>query len=125
MEEQRISFETATLAKDKGYDIVDYNHAFNPNTGYELEGHVVTNLLYAEPDLSKHLFRPTQSLLQKWLREKHNIHVECCHNDQIGYRVWTKTFPDKTSFVEKNENIFFNAYEEALEQGLLEALKLI
>lgn len=123
MEEQRISFETAILAKDKGYDIVEYNHAFNPNTGYKLEGHVVTSLLYAEPDLSKHLFRPTQSLLQKWLREVHDIDViinTLRNQGNKDYQTHISSLKETT----KGE-YYHKTYEEALEVGLQEALKLL
>ena len=67
---------------------------------------------------------PTQSLLQKWLREEHNIFAYClpCEHNKGWY--WQITiFPEDciTDFeLEKNKS-----YEQALEDGLFEALKLI
>lgn len=62
----------------------------------------------------------TQSMLQKWLREKKETWVyiipcfEC--GDLLSYDVWING--NKTP-------IFKDTYEEALEAGLTEALKLI
>lgn len=69
---------------------------------------------------------PTQSLLQKWLREKHKIHISiypiknywqmdlrCCDLEKLCH----------ISFVDCNNE--FKTYEEALEQGLKETLTLI
>ena len=72
---------------------------------------------------------PTQSLLQKWLREKHNIQINI-------FAEWNKkrnkvTFCNYIISLEGNMAGLhyvmsgFDTYEEALEAGLLEALKLI
>ncbi len=73
MEEQLISFETAKLAKEKGFDII-CQKGFNPNNGNIIEGNLwfVLNTL----ESNYHIQCPTQSLLQRWLREVHNIHIE-------------------------------------------------
>ena len=63
--------------------------------------------------------RPTQSLLQKWLREIHNIHIEINRTYEKGYYTYEY-------FIDKNNQLFgFKNFEEALEKGLLEGLKLI
>lgn len=123
MEDQLISFETAKLARDKGWDIVT-DKAFNPNTGKAIKGNVIFHLLQAEPDLSKHTFRPTQSLLQKWLREVHKIHVnpEYAAPDTNRYNYRIDAYSCQF-FGESSER--FDTYEEALEAGLQHALKLI
>lgn len=110
MEDQRISFETAKLAKEKGF--VDFSK-FPDN----IPNHI------------------TQSLLQKWLREKHNIiiyvlpeydkpkmyyracilvtNIEICKRNNFRFEYYTNDFGT-------SEN-----HEESLEIGLQEALKLI
>jgi len=102
MKEAVVSFTTAKLAKEKGFNI-----------------RTVTNLR-----------KPTQSLLQKWLREEHNIHVS-------AFPVFSnRFFPTIRKFYKDKEYDTFlgspyppkyskNTYEEALECGLQEALKLI
>lgn len=60
--------------------------------------------------------------LQKWLREKHRIHttiISCMiSSNEIKYYI----FKGKLKW---NWNELFNSYEDALEAGLFEALKLI
>ena len=84
---------------------------------------------------------PTQSLLQKWLREKHNLHIQINNTvlqnlvtkkynwavgflgqfdfAKIGVKVWE--FDDTEDAIK----LFYNKYEEALEVALIEALKLV
>ena len=67
---------------------------------------------------------PTQSLLQKWLREEHYIIVWVYPAIRLnGYQGCIQ----KKNMVGKNIILThkFETYEEALEQGLFEALKLI
>ena len=70
MEEQLISFETAKLAKEKGFT---YAYEF-----YDKEGNIVDfGIVGGWTDChDENYAAPTQSLLQKWLREKHDIHFE-------------------------------------------------
>lgn len=116
MKEQLISFETAKLAKEKGFDITI-------NKLYDIKG----NLGSINCNNKCHNFSaPTQSLLQKWLREKHEIHINIntfyfTDIDKFGYEV--------EDIVSPNESLILSGtqgdYEEALEKGLQEALKLI
>ena len=72
-------------------------------------------------------------LLQKWLREVHKINVESNYLPNIQkYRClfvpMTKKIPNKIKYSLRSKyygNIDYNTYEEALEAGLLEGLKLI
>lgn len=109
MKEQLVSLEVAKLLKDKGFD--EYcEDAVN----------------YISGNLSKTRFRvnselpnvycsmPTQSIAAKWLREKHNLHI-CIFNNVAGY----------CYEVAKTDNGTHITYEEALEEGLKETLKLI
>ena len=57
---------------------------------------------------------PTQSELQKWLRDKHNILVLIDRGDK-----------PYITFQHNRSKEDFDTYEEALEKGLQEALKLI
>ena len=105
MKEQLILFETAKLAKEKG---------FLNSIHYDGMGGYFTNT--------------TQSLLQKWLREEHNIEVWVTptHLSYINnklYKVEIEYFNGKRIHCFKHDE--FKTYEEALEKGLQEALKLI
>lgn len=124
MQEQLITFETAKLAKGKGFDwkCKDWfkkngeSDNLNAYTWNSNEGNQV-NFLFT---------RPTQSLLQKWLREVKNIDVIVLYqygtDKERKYDVETYSM-----YVEEEEfeEVEYNSYEEALEDGLQEALKLI
>jgi hypothetical protein len=108
MKEQLITFETAKLAKEKGFMVV-----------HKL---------------------PTQSLLQKWLREKHNLNIKVDDflNSDLDV-VWDfeivrigTDLDERGNYIalvpysmDANTDRDFKTYEEALEKGLQEALKLI
>ena len=59
---------------------------------------------------------PTQALLQRWLREEYNIDIFI----ESGYCYIIQN--EKTKII---ETFLFPTYEEALEEGLLSALKMI
>jgi hypothetical protein len=124
MEEQHVSFETAKLAKKKRFDIIqrygmeaslynkDGNHTYYANYGFMYSG------------LSDgYISAPTQSLLARWIREIHNIHIEIyCNASGWGY-ILTKL--NGTTIKEIMDDVFFDSNESAFEVGLNEALKLI
>ena len=133
MEDTRITFETAKLAKEKGF-YQEPNRRKVPYYNYkgEFNGDVTDFLrkYLREEDTSEveSVSAPTQSLLAKWLREKHEIYV----TPRESY-----AFDQTLEFVCSVNNIFvnhgnndepvnrFKVYEDAYEKGLQEALKLI
>jgi hypothetical protein len=120
MKEQLIAFETAKLAGEKGFDVktkhwYDQTEALNPVKG--IRGAMVyINQGYA----------PTQSLLQKWLREEKDIfiNIETLVKDGDFVHAFDIVYLIKTFHVYYDDKRF-DSYEEALEAGLQEALKLI
>ena len=125
MTEETVSRETAKLAKEKGYDeIVDWFY----NENYKLK------TLYPNINGLKHsdgnnglLSAPSQSLLQKWLREVHKIHI-VIGLDENGYALTLEEDCDDLEDREVTKFKYYsvyNTYELALESGLQEALKLI
>lgn len=73
-----------------------------------------------EEKKSEYLFTLTNVIIQKWLREEHKLSIEVYYFKGWDYDI---------CFMETNTNtsgkVDLGTYEEALEQGLLEALKLI
>lgn len=130
MKEQLISFETAKLAKEKGFDEVTdrFFNDFYPKGEENING-----LRHSDGDNSGFTSLPTQSLLQKWLREVHQVHVF------IGWRpnkkVWdshayklTLGGPEYVRYMNLSKFAkmpTYKTYEEALEAGLQEALKIL
>jgi hypothetical protein len=118
MNDTLVLLKTAYLAKEKG---------FKGGLHYDGVGGYFTNT--------------TQSLLQRWLREKHNIQIEISlyhmHGGWVGakyqYQIYT-IYQSEEEWDKGNEygmekchhpKNSSNTYEQALEAGLIEALKLI
>lgn len=128
MEEQLISFETAKLAKEKGFDekvraVFRVWHEVAQERKYQDRAY---NYNGADWDGDKEQFysRPTQSLLQKWLREKHELHLVVDHSKKGHYEVRLSDNSDNSISTELFGESF-PSYEEALEAGLIVALKRI
>lgn len=126
MEDTRINFETAKLAKEKGFP-QETNRLEIPYYNYkgEFKGDVsdwrVRKYIRGE-DTSNIEFvsAPTQSMLAKWLREQHNIHLITYKNINIDGYDWCFITTDGITNINS-----YKTYEEAYEIGLQEALKLI
>ena len=101
MEDTRITFETEKLAKEKGCNLENCTCG-----GY--------------PDCICSDKRISQSLLAKWLREEHNIHLIAYKNINIDGYDWCYITTDGITNINS-----YKTYEEALEDGLQAALKLI
>ena len=122
MIEQLIEFKTANLAKEKCFD-ESCDNVFDEGEVrrlmyYEGDGTGFVKNSEINNEYESFLFtNPTQSLLAKWLREVHNINVYCMpceHNEKLWYNNIASQTP-----------VFTGTYEEALEIGLQEGLKLI
>lgn len=140
MEDHKVSFELAVLAKEKGFrEYTATGYAQNGDIYLHQGGQesVITGQKYFEGSSYKGspflCSRPTQSLLQKWLREVHDleIHISCVtqHNEVkkscklVHYQYFVKS-KSQYYFI-RIENEGFKTYELALEDALLESLKLI
>ena len=142
MEDTRVTFETAKLAKEKGFP-QEPNKLKIPYYNYkgEFKGDVKDWLrkYLRKEDTSdvESVSAPTQSLLQKWLREKYDIEINITRmppevikssfnkgNKRIKkYNMWVWNLNGNPRI--ENSSLFFDNYEEALEAGLQEALKYI
>ena len=138
MEDTRITFETAKLAKEKGFT-QETNRFEIPYYNYkgEFKGDVsdwrVRKYIRGE-DTSNIEFvsAPTQSLLAKWLREEHsihiNIHIKVYQKDSTHYNLtwWIHGIKIKYNPIDIfSIDTKSKTFEEALEIGLQESLKLI
>ena len=131
MEDTRITFETAKLAKEKGFP-QEPNRLKIPYYNYkgEFKGDVKDWLrkYLRNEDTSdvESVSAPSQSLLAKWFREGYNIHV----TSQIGNLDFINTYHYEIRYIDKNKFMCkvkgnFKTYEEALEIGLYQALLLL
>ena len=110
MEDTLISFETAKLAKDKGFKKV-YCNAYYLENGQIIKNTIHRNL---HLEFKNEYSAPTQSLLQRWLREVHDIPKS---HHYFEYHI-----------IRDNDHIISsvrsNNWEEILELGLQVGLKL-
>ena len=140
MEDQLISFETAKLAKEKEFDVL-CEHSFSKH-GSNIQENDQNGFRNWNKEYKNSYSRPTQSLLQKWLREVHNCFIDILpHKDGDSKNkqwrskedvFWTvevdyygKDFKIELTDDSDFTQHFNNNYEEALEIGLYQALKLI
>ena len=121
MKEQLISIETAKLAKEKGLNISVSSYFSEDGFGLR-ERQPLLN--YNDRIIT--ISAPTQSLLQKWLREEHKLHLDMWYNfftcrwrNEAIINIITQ---ENYDFLDEKE---YDTYEEALEVGLEQALKLI
>lgn len=138
--EELINYKTAQLAKQAGFNIPV--HTCYNNNGKLMETSDLLNT-YCEggldfdeffmnynnkPELEKYqkselYSAPTQSLLQRWIREVHNIFVSCSYNHIKNNGTYYMWFGIMAKSCDMSEN--FDTYELALEQALQEALTII
>nr|DAJ68420.1 MAG TPA: hypothetical protein [Caudoviricetes sp.] len=122
MTEELVTLETAKLLKEKGFNEYCKNVIDIDN--------ILSETLYRTNDnLPKQCFSlPIQSIAQKWLRETKNLHITI-YNSASGYTYDISKADMGTvlyCFPEgPNDAGNWNTYEEALEAGIIKALKLI
>jgi hypothetical protein len=141
MKETLITFETSKLAKEKGFfDKNIYGEVRLSQYNFYDDNGVLRKIdeafeLTKDFDLKNCCNAPTQSLLQKWLREVYNIDVEpyliLMENNNreleqdFDVKEYTYKLKDKgiSQFV-GNDGVK-PSYDESFEIGLQEGLKLI
>lgn len=113
MEEQLIEYKTALLAKEKGFNIHRNKYYYD-----DLKEKSMSMIYdYKNPN---HYCCPTQALLQKWLRDNHNIHIFIKLKSENNYEYYC--YKQIDSYLKDNG---FKTYEEALEIALQKALESI
>ena len=122
IEEQYVSFETAKLAKEKGFDIPT-------RYGFSERRSLVRVDTSDNWNQDKELYsRPTQSLLARWLREKKRIYIEVIlasfYSDAL-FRLCIYNMNEPEYNSDNPRPAYYDTYEKAMEAGLQEALNLL
>jgi len=141
MKEETITLKTAKLAKEKGFDVACDNAYFetiehtvdDPRSGtgeftFSYQPPRILQNRYNGGDTytKKVCEAPTQSLVQKWLREVHNLHVTTVSSRDGTWGYWIYTLKNYGEITSPSlEDEVFSSYENAIEGGLREALKII
>lgn len=123
MIEKYVSFETAILAKKKGF-----NEPCKICFKMGEEHGIFCSTFPITYDFlnSNKILIPTQSLLARWLRKKYNLFIEIVYKSITGingYKVSVYDIQNKEYI--SLDNIAYDIYEEAFEVGLQDALELI
>ena len=111
IKEDYVSFETAKLLKEKGFDVNCYTH-------YSSDGQ---NVYYNYQTPSDGINRPTLQMAMKWLREVHNFHIRI---DRAS-KYWNYTIRKLKLFGtnDLSYNVDFNTYEKACEAAVKHCLE--
>lgn len=131
MKDQLITFETAMAAKDKGFDEFEVRNAYT-STGSPYRRSVITRNRsfyenWGENGSDKGFLAPTQALLQRWLRETHELSITLNRQDKFkveeadSYYYFIHQIGNRICSLPKG----YKTYENAFGFALIEALKLI
>ena len=127
MTEELVTLETAKLLKEKGFkeDVSVFYELVCEEGSYEYE-------LFESYDAQNYnasvysFSAPTQYIAQKWLRETKNLHIEISYMYENYWIYDILTIPNHDLvWLSDRPIIHYKSYEEALEAGIQEALKLI
>lgn len=134
MKDVIVSFEVAKLAQENDFWMCpNIEYYEKTQKEYELKHCQIYSTIWHSMNSRKYRFgeyiAPTQSVLQKWFRDEHNIIITIefikCPSNSFRSRI---TWLDKDGLF-NNEKIFTypycKKYEECLENALLEAFQYI
>ena len=126
IEESYVSFETAKMLKDVGFDVPCISQYMQ--NGFRWNG---GSLKKVNSNEYESVFScPTQALAAKWLREVHRIVVDATFTPpSTDGNAWKYFIGEMDDMVWNGDygpsDEFYETYEEALEAGLQKAIKLI
>lgn len=123
MKDQLINFDVAKLAKEKGFK--EYCIAYFSISGEEMYFREDGMYFHSNGANGRLILRPTQSLLQKWLREERGIDFLFNRSFSDGKKKYILTPCFDKPRLKGYNNAEGNTYEEALESGLMKALEMI
>lgn len=125
--EQLITFNTAKLAKDKNFDIQTYDKCWVKTLSGKIINNANTTDCLEHNRAKQYLMQPSQSVLQKWLREKHGIDITICIRGADDYEAYIHENRNlkKQFIMELTYENHKTLYENCLEKALQEGLKLI
>ena len=129
IEESYVSFETARMLKEEGFNVPCRGVYVTDRTGYyefrEYDNKQTADDLCwnTEDGFQYEYLAPTQALAARWLREEHHIFIMLTPVIQG----WMYDLFDlkKHQYILCNEDAMTESYEVAFETALREAIKLI
>jgi hypothetical protein len=122
MIEELVTLETAKMLKEKGFNMYcSFTFREDGNYYYSQTSYIANSSLPANNYSAPRLY-----IAQKWLRETKNLHIEISYmyGNYWIYDILTIPEHDLVGLSDR-PIIRYETYEEALEAGIFEALKLI
>ena len=123
IEESYVSFDTARMLKEAGFDVPTSTHYSNSGEVWQSSAPEDCN----DDKSCKACSRPTQALAARWLREVYGIHIFCNYFFEDGtwfYVIVDLKESDEVRAIHPDIRSYQSS-EEALEAGLKRGLKLI
>ena len=111
-----VGFDIGLMAKEKGFNELCY-WSFHKNNVFPV-------LFPSNNEFDDYISAPTQSLLQKWLREKYCIWIDVNTYSERGF-TWFNVLVNRGDTSLDNWDSEFSSYKKALEKGLFKGLELI
>ena len=105
--EDYVSFETAKLLKEKGFNPINCGMYYSITTGKRTT-ELLTSLVSC----------PTLQMAMKWLREVHNLFIDTYYDCDFGegYKFSVHKLPKGTTLESHNES--YSTYEQACEAAI-------
>ena len=142
MEDEIVSFETAMLLKEKGFnepcpyyyeddELYKLAYYHGEGTGFVRNNSPIDGRFLCE---KMQCTAPTQSLAQKWLRETRNVTFNANPHSNDGKIIYVVTIKviSSNKYIDfnvmmdtSNKATMFDTYEDAIESGLKHCLKSI
>ena len=142
MEDEIVSFETAMLLKEKGFnepcpyyyeddELYKLGYYHGEGTGFVRNNSPIDGRFLCE---KMQCTAPTQSLAQKWLRETRNVTFNANPHSNDGKIIYVVTIKviSSNKYIDfnvmmdtSNKATMFDTYEDAIESGLRHCLKSI
>jgi len=123
MTDEKVGFDVARLAKEKGFDVPTL-YCFLLDRSEQFSSGEEGDCALYNHNLWDYYSRPTQSLLARWLREVHKIHISPMFigpdTNKYQYRIDIEGSGNTGKYSK-----WFLSFEECFEEGLKEGLSLI
>lgn len=120
--EDFVSFETAKLLKEKGFDVPCLTCWYIGSEAHEKFNDSPFNYNEIKSEF-EWLSRPTLQMAMKWLREVHKIHIQIWILEEKGYwfdieKILNDQYKHKSLYSTGLEDIYFETYEQACEAAI-------
>lgn len=132
IEEQFVSFNTAKMLKEAGFDVPCRGIYVTDRTGYyefrEYDNKQTTDDLCwnTEDGFQYEYLAPTQELAARWLREVYNIAIYSLYDDDMEQWFYVVDAFTKNPVIDVFQSgSEYDSYEEAMEAGIVKCLELV